>query len=187
MKRFHAPADPNGEGKGCMPPVTPMPGMCGRPQMPGMCGMPQMPGMRPMAPMPGMHQMPPMGPHWGGPHGKGPHGPGGKHGRGMYRERLLVIISEHPEGVWQKDLAWEADINASSASELIGRLEQDGFLIRETDENDRRAVLLKLTEAGQQRADEIRAEREGFLDALFSKLTEAEKETLSELLDKLLN
>ena len=132
--------------------------------------------------------MPPMPPHCGkGRHGMGPHGPCGRHGRGMSRERLLVLIAEHPEGVWQKDLAWEADINASSASELIGRLEEDGYLTRETDENDRRAVLLKLTEAGAGRAEELRAEREGFLEGLFSKLTEAEKQTLSDLLDKLLN
>ena len=128
-----------------------------------------------------------MPPHCRGPFGKGPHGPGGKHGRWMSRERLLVIISEHPEGVWQKDLAWEADINASSASELIGKLEEDGFLVREADENDRRAVLVKLTETGKQRAEEIKAEREASLSGLFSRLTEAEKDTLSALLDKLLD
>ena len=144
--------------------------------------MPPMPDM-PMPPMPGM-PMPPMPPHFG-PCGKGPHGPG-RH-RGMGREHLLVLMAERPEGLWQKDLAGEAGINASSASELIGRLEEDGYLVRETDENDRRAVLLKLTEAGKARAEEIKAERESFLSELFSKLTEDEKETLSNLLDKLLN
>ena len=135
-----------------------------------------------MPPMPGMPPMPPRC----GPWGKGPHGPG-RHGRWMSREHLLVLIAQRPEGAWQKDIAWEADINASSASELIGKLEADGYLIRETDENDRRAVLLKLTEAGQARAAELKAERESFLDGLFSKLTDEEKETLSALLDKLLN
>lgn len=137
--------------------------------------------------MPPMNGMPPMPPHCGkGPHGKGPHGCG-RHGHGMSRERLLVLLAEHPEGLSQKDLAWEADINASSASEMIGRLESDGFLLRETDENDRRAVLLRLTEAGTQRAGEIRAERESFLEGLFAKLNDDEKQTLSELLDKLLS
>ena len=132
--------------------------------------------------------MPPMPPHCGkGPFGKGPHGPCGRHGHGMSRERLLVLIAEHPEGMWQKDLAWEADINASSASEMIGKLEEGAYLTREADENDRRAVLLKLTEAGYRRAEEIRAEREGFLETLFAKLSEEEKQTLSDLLDKLLS
>ena len=147
-------------------------------------------------------EMPPMPPH--GPHGKGPHGgepiegrghhgrgPHGKgpHGprRGMSREHLLVIIGDHPEGIWQKEIAEEAGINASSTSEVITKLEEDGFLTRETDENDKRATLLKLTEAGKARADEIRAERESALAELFSKLTEEEKQTLSDLLDKLLS
>lgn len=119
--------------------------------------------------------------------GKGPHGHGGRHHRGMSRERLLVIIGEHPEGIWQKDIAEAAGINASSTSELIAKLEEDGYLLRETDENDKRATLLKLSEAGKARAEEIRAERGARLDALFAKLTEEEKQTLSDLLDKILN
>ena len=182
MKRFQ----PQG-GPGCgMPPMPGMPSMNGMPGMPPMDKMPTIPGMGPMPGMPPMHGMPPMPPHCGkGPH-KG-HGPCGRHGHGVSRERLLVLLAEHPEGMWQKDLAWEADINASSASEMIGRLEADGLLLREPDENDRRAVLLKLTETGAQRAAELKAEREGFLDGLFSRLSDEEKQTLSDLLDKLLN
>ena len=178
-KRCRPEEEQNDMPKGCrMRPMPPMPGM------PPMEGMPPMP---PMPPMEGMPPMPPMPPHCGWHHGKGPHGPGGRHGRGMSREHLLVLIAAHPEGVWQKEIAGEAAINPSSASELIGKLEEAGYLVRETDENDRRAVLLKLTEAGKQRAEEIRAEREEFLAALFSKLSEDEKQTLSTLLDKLLS
>ena len=123
-------------------------------------------------------------PGFGGPGcGKGPVGP---MGRGMSRERLLAIIGEHPEGIRQKDLAMAAGINASSASEVISRLEDDGYLVRVIDENDKRATLLKLTEMGAVRAEEIRSERDSFLDDLFSRLTEEEKQTLSDLLDKLL-
>jgi len=112
--------------------------------------------------------------------------PGGPMGRGMSRERLLTIISEYPEGIRQKDLAEAAGINASSASEVVSRLEDDGYLLRVIDENDRRATLLKLTEMGAVRAEEIRSERDSFLDDLFGRLTEEEKQTLSDLLDKLL-
>ena len=118
-------------------------------------------------------------------HGRGRHERGGKHGRGMTREHLLVIIADHPEGVWQKDIAGEAGINASSTSEVVGKLEEDGYLVRESDEADKRAVLLKLTETGAARAAEIRAERKANLDRFFSKLTDEEKQTLSDLLDKL--
>ena len=123
-------------------------------------------------------------PGFGGPGcGKGPVGP---MGRGMSRERLLTIISEYPEGIRQKDLAKAAGINASSASEVVSRLEDDGYLVRVIDENDKRATLLKLTEMGAVRAEEIRSERESLLDDIFSRLTEDEKQTLSDLLDKLI-
>ncbi|MCR5355891.1 MAG: MarR family transcriptional regulator [Lachnospiraceae bacterium] len=105
----------------------------------------------------------------------------------MSREHMLVIVSEYPDGVRQKELAEKAGINASSTSEVVSRLEDDGYLIRTIDESDRRATVLKLTEMGAVRAEEIRAEREEFLDEFFSKLSEKEKQTLSDLLDKLLN
>lgn len=111
---------------------------------------------------------------------------GEMHRRGMQRERLLLFIEDHPEGVWQKDVAKEAHINPSSASELIGKLEKDGFLIRAIDETDKRAVLLTLTQTGKLRAQEIRAGRKAFADQIFSKLTEEEKQTLSDILDKLM-
>ena len=113
-------------------------------------------------------------------------GPAGPMGRGMSRERLLTIISEYPDGIRQKDLAEAAGINASSASEVVSRLEDDGYLVRVIDESDKRATLLKLTEMGAVRAEEIRSERDSFLDELFGRLTEDEKQTLSDLLDKLL-
>ena len=105
----------------------------------------------------------------------------------MSREHMLVIINEYPDGVRQKELAEKAGINASSTSEVVSRLEDDGYLIRTIDESDRRATVLKLTEMGAVRAEEIRSEREEFLDEFFSKLSEEEKQTLSDLLDKLLN
>ena len=113
--------------------------------------------------------------------------PGSPMGHGMSRERMLVIISEHPEGIRQKELAEAAGINASSTSEVVSRLEDDGYLIRTIDENDKRATVLKLTEMGAVRAEEIRTEREAFLDDFFSKLSEEEKQTLSDLLDKLMD
>lgn len=106
--------------------------------------------------------------------------------RSLSRERLLVIISDYPDGINQKQLAESAGINASSTSEVVARLEDDGYIVRKIDENDKRATILKLTEMGTVRAEEIRSEREGFLDEVFSKLTEEEKQTLSDILDKLI-
>jgi len=40
---------------------------------------------------------------------------------------------------------------------------------------------------GQVRAQEVKEEREGFLDQLFVRLSEEEKQTLSDILDKLID
>ena len=136
---------------------------------------------------PGFEGKPPFGegrPPFG-PHGFGK-GPGGPMGPGMGRERILVILSDHPEGMRQKALAEEAGINASTASEMITKLEDTGYVIRTADETDKRATVLKLTEMGVARAGELREEREAFMDDFFSKLSEDEKQTLSDLLDKLM-
>ena len=127
-------------------------------------------------------------PHPMGEEGRPPFPPPRHEGKGrwMTRERLLVIISEFPDGVRQKDLAENAGINASSTSELVNRLEDDGYLIRTVDETDKRATLLKLTDMGTARANEISDERESSLQEIFGRLTDEEKETLSDILDKLL-
>ena len=161
-------------------PFQPPFGMDGKPGFGG----PGRPGQAPF----GMGGQPQFGmggkPGFGGPGCR--KGPAGPMGRGMSRERLLTIISEYPNGIRQKDLAEAAGINASSASEVVSRLEDDGYLVRVIDESDKRATLLKLTEMGAVRAEEIRSERDSFLDELFGRLTEDEKQTLSDLLDKLL-
>lgn len=165
-------------------PFQPPFGMGGKPGFGG-------PGGAPFQPQFGMGGKPGFGgpgrpgqPGFGGPGCR--KGPAGPMGRGMSRERLLTIISEYPDGIRQKDLAEAAGINASSASEVVSRLEDDGYLVRVIDESDKRATLLKLTEMGAVRAEEIRSERDSFLDDLFGRLTEVEKQTLSDLLDKLL-
>ena len=165
-------------------PFQPPFGMGGKPGFGG-------PGGAPFQPQFGMGGKPGFGgpgrpgqPGFGGPGCR--KGPAGPMGRGMSRERLLTIISEYPDGIRQKDLAEAAGINASSASEVVSRLEDDGYLVRVIDESDKRATLLKLTEMGAVRAEEIRSERDSFLDDLFGRLTEDEKQTLSDLLDKLL-
>jgi len=104
----------------------------------------------------------------------------------LSREHLLVIISKYPDGVRQKVLADKMGINQSSASELVNKLEATGYLERTVDPDDKRATLLFLTEKGKARAAEVEDERNEIFKEIFSVLTEEEKETLSALLDKLL-
>ena len=138
--------------------------------------MAKLPGFPPHG-LPGMMPPPP-------PFGPGPRPP--RKGPGMNREQMLGIISEYPDGIRQKELAERAGINASSTSEVVTKLEDDGYLVRTIDPSDKRATVLKLTEMGAVRAEEIKIERDSFLDEYFGRLTDEEKQTLSDLLDKLI-
>ena len=152
-------------------------------------------GMRPcMPPMHGMH--PPMMP------GMSPHGPGMRPplckgpvmegrppmGAPMFpREMLLLaLLEEDARGVRQKDIAEKIGINASSLPEQIDRLEQDHYLERQANPEDRRSTLIVLTEKGKARAYEVLDERQKAAADFCARLTGEEKDALIRLLDKLL-
>ena len=138
----------------------------------------------------GMHAEGPRGPHGPGMHGPGMHGPHGPHMDPMKRKafaqaRLLSLLTEYEKGVRQKVLAEEMKINPSSTSELISKLESEGYVARTVDPDDKRATLIALTEVGRARAYEMEDERNEKFAKVFEPLTEKEKEQLLKLLEKL--
>ena len=102
------------------------------------------------------------------------------------RERLLVLIGKSEGGVRQKDLLEKVHIGVPAMSELINKLEDDGYIVRTVDPADRRATLLSLTEKGAARAAEVEDERALRFKSAFAALSDEEKEALSAILDKLL-
>jgi DNA-binding MarR family transcriptional regulator len=115
------------------------------------------------------------------------HGPGHcrKHDRGFGRERVLNVIGSYENGVRQKVLTEELRINPSSVSEMISKLENDGYVKRTVDPTDKRATLISLTELGEARAAELQDEKNEKLNKAFGNLTDDEKEQLIALLEKL--
>ena len=103
----------------------------------------------------------------------------------LAREHLLLTISSR-EGIHQKELAEMMHVNPSSMSEFINKLEDDGYIVRNVDPEDKRATLIALTEKGSARAAEIRDEREARFNDLFGALTEEEKIQLNDLLGKII-
>ena len=138
-----------------------------------------------------MHGPGPMGMHGFGPmHGHGHmgmhgHGHMGMHGHGFGRERALKVIAGFEGGVRQKTLTEELRINPSSVYELITKLQNDGYVKRTIDPEDKRATLITLTELGEARAAELQDEKSEMLGKAFANLTDDEKEQLIALLEKL--
>ena len=104
----------------------------------------------------------------------------------LSRERLLTFIAKYPDGTTQKQIAESFGIRPSSASELLNKLEDDGYIDRRPNEADKRSTLIFLTEKGQARAAEVEDLRWERCTDWFGALTDEEKEEMITLLDKII-
>lgn len=104
-------------------------------------------------------------------------------GRGLGQGKILSILSDK-ECMSQKELQEELGIQPGSMSELIQKLEEKNFVKRRKDENDKRKVLVSITEAGKVHVQDIKEEKEE--RDLFAVLSEEEQTQLSMLMKKLL-
>lgn len=81
--------------------------------------------------------------------------------------RVLALLKLKPE-LGQKELSAILDIRPQSLGELLTKLERQGFITREPSEEDRRSVVVRLTEAGRQASGQaVRGpDYDGFLSCL---------------------
>lgn len=77
--------------------------------------------------------------------------------------RVLSLLKLQPE-MGQKELGYLLDMSKQALAELLRKLEKAGYITREPSPKDRRASIIKLTEAGQAVAPD--AEKEGEDDVL---------------------
>lgn len=98
--------------------------------------------------------------------------------------RILDILSEN-DGLRQQQIAELLDIRPQSASEAIANMEQAGLIRREADEQDRRSSRIYITPEGQKQQAEILAQRVENARRIMNPLSEADKEMLLVLLQKI--
>ena len=95
---------------------------------------------------------------------------------------LSILAKEGP--MTQKDLQQILRVQPGSLSELLSKLETKGMIERSEDADDRRRVVLSLTDEGKEAASESKMETAE--EDLFAALTGEEQESLAGLLKKLL-
>lgn len=86
----------------------------------------------------------------------------------------------------QEELSNGLRIDRSVMVGCADRLEQAGFVNRERSAQDRRRYVITITRVGREALDRAESSIPGFLDETFGALTRDERDTLSELLGKLL-
>ncbi|MEL7657586.1 MAG: MarR family transcriptional regulator, partial [Bacillota bacterium] len=97
-------------------------------------------------------------------------GPWGNPQRGQ--GRVLALLKLKPE-ISQKELTYLLDMSKQGLAELLNKLEKNEFITRETSEEDRRSVNIKLTEKGAAVAGEM-GDMPPELEKLFDVLNDEE-------------
>lgn len=105
--------------------------------------------------------------------------PGAMHGASQ--DRVLRLLSSRGV-VSQRGLQEFLAVQPGSLSELLSKMEAKGLLIRETDAEDRRRTLLRLSTEGKKEAGALSQAED---ERRFAVLTAEERETLRSLLQKL--
>lgn len=116
----------------------------------------------------------------------------GNSGSGMdnpafQRDIVLVLLSAHEEGLSQRELAEHMRVSQSTLSVMLDKLEADGYLERKGDSADKRKKVLSITKTGMQRAEEVHQQCVVMRERLYRNLTDAEKEEMIRLLDKIMD
>lgn len=94
--------------------------------------------------------------------------------------RILAVLKLR-DGISTRDLSYLLGVRISSLNELLSKMEKNGYVTREPSEQDKRVMLVKLTEKGR---NEEQAGARGSED-LFACLTEEEQKTFEAILDKM--
>ena len=98
--------------------------------------------------------------------------------------KLLYILVDQ-DGISQKEIVDIMDIRPSSVGELVAKLEQQGYVEKKIDENDKRVSNIYITDSGREAVKEAIEYRNTASNELFSGLTSEEQKQLADLLDKI--
>lgn len=97
----------------------------------------------------------------------------------------IALIGRSP-GWTIRQLSLDLSLSHAATVRLVDRLVADELMLRSRSETDGRAVALYLTEEGEKRYQQILLQRHQRLETLLDCLSEAEKDALGHISEKLL-
>jgi DNA-binding MarR family transcriptional regulator len=101
------------------------------------------------------------------------------------RYDLMSQLERHPEGLKMSELSKRMMVTGGNVTGITDQLVDEGLVLRDSNPNDRRAYLLKLTPKGRRVFGEMAQAHEPWVIELFAGLSEAEKQRLHALLASL--
>jgi len=105
---------------------------------------------------------------------------------GLHRGQGFALVHLwHHDGVPQRELAEAMHVSPASVTNMLQRMERDGWISRTRDESDQRIVRVFLTEKARGMRSKARTVFREMEEELASIYTAEEQETLKRLLTKL--
>lgn len=104
------------------------------------------------------------------------------------QKKTLMFIGDNP-GLTLKELSHTSVLDKGALSRIVQSLVQEGLLERQSDNSDRRKILINLTKKGMNKTEEIKRHLHSRIEEQFSCLSRNELEELikaSETIKKIL-
>lgn len=105
--------------------------------------------------------------------------------QGSAISQLKLLLEDAPEGIPLKVLATRMQMSVPATSLLVESMVRKGFFERRPNPDDRRSVLIRLSERGMQMFEEVYGRFRAMLDSLAGELTPQELRTLDSVVQKL--
>lgn len=105
-----------------------------------------------------------------------------KHGspRSSHRYRHLLRLIQELNGSKASELAEHMGIRPASLSEMISNLEIDGLITKTRDENDKRVTIIRISEQGQTKLQQLQEEKDRTFEGILTSEEEIEFMRLSQ-------
>ena len=97
---------------------------------------------------------------------------------------LMAQLERSPEGLKMNELSRRMMVTGGNVTGITDQLEAEGLVERTAVANDRRALCIRLTEAGRKTFADMAAVHEGWIVDALAGLSERELATLHKLLGK---
>lgn len=107
------------------------------------------------------------------------------HDTTLPRFDVMAALWRRREGVTMSELSRMLLVSNGNATAVVDRLEKDGLVRRTQSTQDRRAFHVALTPAGLARFEELAEGHEAEVNALFSGMTAADLDGLSEIMRRM--
>lgn len=103
------------------------------------------------------------------------------------QSQVLHLLEKNGGSMSQKQLQTQMNVSHPTMVGLVQRLESNCFVTTETDSQDRRNKIVIITEEATNFKNEMIRSREKLHKTMFSSFSENEKDTLKEMLNRILD